>query len=238
MKVLAINSSPLKAKGNTDIILREFLKGLRENGMEVEQIYTHDLKIKPCLGRLTCWVKTPGKCCQKDDMASLLNKLSIADIWVFASPLYWDGVTGQMKNVFDRLLPLIKPFIEIDEDHCRHGLREGVKGGKVVLVSTCGFWELDNFDPLLDHVEAVCKNIHREFAGALIRPHGALLKYFTKNSELFNEILVAAYTAGYELVSNGKISNETMAHVSKELMPKNEYIEMINKNFERLMEKI
>lgn len=231
MKVLAINSSPLGRKGNTEIILEEFLEGLQEAGAEVEKVYSKELNIRPCLGKLACWIKTPGKCCQQDDMAILLEKLAEADIWVFASPLYWDGVTGLLKNIFDRMLPLLEPNIELYDGHCRHPLRKNVKQGKIVLISTCGFWESDNFEPLVIHVQAICKNIHREFAGALLRPHGAHLKYMIKHDNQADEILKASHAAGVELATVGRISQQTLANVSKELFPIEEYIKRVNGNF-------
>lgn len=236
MKVLAINSSPLKDRGNTDIILNEFLLGVDELGSDVEHIYLSGMKIKPCLGKLVCWLKTPGKCCQKDDMGALLEKLTQADVWVFASPLYWDGVTGQMKNFFDRLLPLLEPFIELRDGHCRHPVRNDVKDGKIVLVSSSGFWEMDNFEPMLRQIMAISKNINREFAGALLRPHGAVLKYMVRNYESVKDILNAARKAGHELVKDGKISQDTMAMVGYELMSREEYINLINENMKQTMD--
>ena len=46
----------------------------------------------------------------------------------------------------------------------------------MVLVSNCGFWELDNFDALVSHAKAIAKNLDVAFAGALLRPHGPAFK--------------------------------------------------------------
>jgi multimeric flavodoxin WrbA len=238
LKVLALNSSPLKDRGNTDIILKSFLAGLNEAGAEVQEVYINDLDIKPCLGKLVCWVKTPGVCCQKDDMETLLEKLKNSDVWVFASPVYWDGVTGRMKNMMDRMLPILEAFIELREGHCRHAIRSNIPSGKIVLISTCGFWERDNFEPVIMHMEAVAKNAQCGFAGALVRPHGALIKYLVKTDyDKIKPVLDAAKNAGIELVENGVISNDTMDKVSQELVSRDKYMEMINSNFEGLMEK-
>ena len=51
----------------------------------------------------------------------------------------------------------------------------GYKRGKIVLVCNCGYWEMDNFNPLLAHVKAICRNTDREFAGALLRPYGYIM---------------------------------------------------------------
>lgn len=117
MKILVFNSSPNKDKGNTALILNPFLKGMREAGAEVELFYTMDLKINPCQGEFNCWLKTPGQCFQKDDMQMLYPK-SGADVTVFASPLYVDGISGPMKNLIDRMIPTLQPFIELRNGHC------------------------------------------------------------------------------------------------------------------------
>ena len=127
MKVLAFNCSPKMDKGATALILNPFLEGMREAGVEVELFYTKKLEVNPCQGCFNCWLKTPGKCFQKDDMQMVLAKLREADIWVFGTPVYVDGVSGPMKNLMDRMLPLLQPFIELRDGHCRHPKREGAK---------------------------------------------------------------------------------------------------------------
>ena len=80
MKVLAINGSPMKEKGNTTTILNPFLDGLQEAAADIESFYTQNLRINPCQGEFHCWFKTPAKCFQKDDMQMLLPKISYADL--------------------------------------------------------------------------------------------------------------------------------------------------------------
>jgi multimeric flavodoxin WrbA len=228
MKVLAFNSSPRMDKGNTAMILTPFLEGMREAGAEVELFYTKKLKINPCQGNFICWFKTPGKCFQKDDMQMLYPKLREADIWVFATPVYVDGITGPMKSLMDRLIPLIQPFFEMRDDHCRHPLHEGTKHGKIVLISNCGFWEMDNFDPLLVHIKAACKNMKREFAGALLRPHGPALRGMMERKVSVDDIFEAAKEAGRQLVRDGEMSVKTLDIVSRELMSLEMYVQKIN----------
>jgi multimeric flavodoxin WrbA len=82
MKVLAINSSPKRDKGNTALILNPFLDGMREAGADVELLYTSDLRINPCHGDFSCWTKTPGICGQKDDMNMINEKMRQAEVLV------------------------------------------------------------------------------------------------------------------------------------------------------------
>ncbi|MCX6348216.1 MAG: flavodoxin family protein [Candidatus Aureabacteria bacterium] len=236
MKAIAINASPRMDKGITATILNPFLDGMRKAGAEVEVYCTKKLRINQCQGEFSCWLKTPGKCFQKDDMQMLLPKLAGADVYVFATPVYVDGMTGPLKNLLDRIVPLGQPFFELRDGHCRHpGRAAGGAAGKVVLVSTCGFWEMDNFDPLLAHMKAICRNLNREFAGALLRPHGPALNKMAASGAPVNDIFEAAETAGRQLVQEGRLSSQSLATVSRTLLPLEAYVQAVNQNFRQAL---
>jgi multimeric flavodoxin WrbA len=215
VNVLAINGSPHMDDGNTAIILNPFLDGMKEAGAKVELFYTRKLKIGPCNGDMSCWFKNPGKCGQDDDMQMLLLKLKEADVIVWASPVYYAGITGPLKNLMDRQLPLF--------------MREntGSKRQKIVLVSTCGAWELSMFDPLLAQMKTLYSipEANSEFVGALLRPMADGMKEMIKAGEtrLVDEVIQAAKEAGQQLVKMGKISDEMQKRVSKALMPQDAY---------------
>jgi multimeric flavodoxin WrbA len=225
-------------KGNTSLILEPFVEGLEAGGVEVELFYTRRLNVYPCLGDRSCWKRTPGECVQKDDMRMLLPKVQRADIIVLAVPVYFDGMPGPMKNVFDRLLPLLEPFFEMRKNHCRHPSRGGRKPAKFVLVSNCGFWEMDNFDPLVIHVKAICRNMGWEYAGALLRPHGEALGYMVRRGYPVQDVFEAARQAGKELACKGKMSERTLQMVRRELLPQKQYAEMTNKGFTEALSRL
>jgi multimeric flavodoxin WrbA len=236
MKVVAINSSPKMDKGNTALVLDPFLEGMKEAGAEVELFYIKTLKINPCQGESNCWLKTPGKCFQEDDMQMLLPKLHEADIQVFATPVYVDGITGPMKNLLDRLIPLAQPFVELRDGHCRHPERDGRKGDKLVLVSTCGLWEMDNFNPSLVYMTAMCKNLGREFAGALLRPHASALRRMMEMGRPVEDVCEAAKEAGRQLIEDGRMSPKTLGVVSRELLPLKMYIQIANQRAQEALD--
>lgn len=236
MKVLAFNCSPKTDKGNTALILQPFLDGMRDAGAEVEVVHLKKLTIKPCQGEFNCWLKTPGTCFQDDDMQALHPKLGAARIWVFATPVYVDGVAGPMKNLMDRLIPHAVPFVELRDGHCRHPRREGGNLEKIVLVSNCGFWEMDNFDPLLVHMKAACRNLSAEFAGAVLRPHGPALARMLQAGAPVTDVLDAAREAGRQLVAHGRMAERTLSAVSRELMPQQEYVDALNELFRRTLQ--
>lgn len=235
MKVLAFNASPLMQSGNTTLLLEPFLDGMKEEGCEVELIYPCKLHVKPCLGDRACWTKTPGKCVQNDDVSEVLPKIQEADVIVFATPLYVDGMPGTLKNLIDRLIPLIEPYFVMRGGHCRHPPRQPHKHSKVVLISNCGFWEMDNFDSLVMHVQAICSNTCWEFAGALLRPHGEALGYMIRKGLPVQDVLTAAKNAGRELATTGKMSEENLKIVGQELVSQETYVEMTNKGFKQAL---
>jgi hypothetical protein len=110
------------------------------------------------------------------------------------------------------------------------------KKGKIVLVSNCGFWEKDNFDVLIAHMKAMCKNMNHEFAGALIRPHGEAFAEMLKIGVPVKDVLESAREAGRQLVKDGKISEKTLSTVSRELLPLDMFLEKSNQYFKQTLE--
>ena len=232
MKVLAFNCSPKMGKGNTALILDPFLEGMREAGAEVELFYNRKLNINSCRGCLICQRKTPGVCAQKDDMQMLLPKLREADIWVFAAPVYFAGIPGPMKNLIDRTNPFCNMIIELQDGHTICPPRQGYRYGKIVLVSSCDYWEMDNFDPVLGYMKLF------DFAGALLRPHTEALRPMMKMGEPLDDIFEAAKEAGGQLVRDGEMSPETLKIVSRELMPLEKYMEFYNQRAQEALERL
>ena len=229
MKVLAINGSPRKAA--TAHVLGIFLEGVKEAGAEVELIRLAKLNVKPCRGCFTCWTNTPGECIQKDDMEKMLPKIDAADALVLATPVYVDGMTGIMKNFLDRAIPLDSGKVIIREGHCRHPSRSGGGMGKVALMSVCGFHEMDNFDPLVTHVKALCKNMNAEFVGAVLRPYAWALSALPERGIDVSDVVEAIRNAGRQLVENGKFEEATLATISRELIPQEIVAQLISSQF-------
>jgi multimeric flavodoxin WrbA len=99
MKVLGIMGSP-RRRSNTDILLDKALEGAKEAGAEVEKVLVSKLKISPCLEIYACL--KDGDCAIKDDMQALYKKLLEADHVIFASPIFFYGITSQAKAIIDR----------------------------------------------------------------------------------------------------------------------------------------
>lgn len=101
-KVLVISSSPRKG-GNSDTLCDEFLKGALDAGHQAEKIFLRDKKINYCTGCGFCNTNDYTACAQRDDMAEILGKMQEADTIVFATPIYFYAIAGQMKTFIDRM---------------------------------------------------------------------------------------------------------------------------------------
>jgi multimeric flavodoxin WrbA len=121
---VGIAGSP-RRKGNSTALLHAVLDGVAAAGATTEVIHLNDLSFRGCQGCDRC---APAGCCTVDDaLTPVLRALSLGDIWVLASPVYFDGVSGQMKTFFDRL-----HWLTIEEGKLKPRLR-GSRCAAVIL---------------------------------------------------------------------------------------------------------
>jgi multimeric flavodoxin WrbA len=99
MKIVAVSGSP-RANGNTAYLTDVALEEAGKLGIETRKIVVTQYKISPCLGHDECW--DYASCPQKDDTEMLVRQLYDADGVIFASPVYYYGVTAQLKAFMDR----------------------------------------------------------------------------------------------------------------------------------------
>lgn len=97
---VGIAGSPRK-RGNSSALLKAYLDGVSSEGFKTEFIYLNGMIFRGCQACDRC---VQGKTCSvKDDLNTLFPVLGRAQIWALASPIYYDGVSGQLKMFFDRL---------------------------------------------------------------------------------------------------------------------------------------
>ena len=101
--VIIIASSPRK-NGNSNALVKAFEKGAKEAGNSVETVYLAGKKIEFCCGCMSC--NHTLRCVIRDDVKEILEKMQGADVVVFATPIYYYSVSGQLKTFFDRTSPL------------------------------------------------------------------------------------------------------------------------------------
>jgi len=99
MKIVILMGSP-NPNGSTSILVQSFRKGAEERGHKVEVIDVCSLDIHPCTGCIACGYE--GDCVQDDDSRIVRKALLSCDMVVFATPLYYYGMSAQLKTVIDR----------------------------------------------------------------------------------------------------------------------------------------
>lgn len=99
MNIVVLTGSPHK-NGSSNLLADCFRQGAQEAGHSVEIIDTAHAGIHPCTGCIRCGYD--GPCVQKDDVAAIREKILAADMLVFATPLYYYGMSAQLKTMIDR----------------------------------------------------------------------------------------------------------------------------------------
>ncbi|MDE7394927.1 MAG: flavodoxin family protein [Clostridiales bacterium] len=102
-KVIVVTSSPRKG-GNSEVLAQQFVEGAKAAGNDVRLIAVRDIGLQFCTGCMVC--QTHKKCVLGDKMNELYDAFQNADVLVFATPIYYYAVSGQLKTLLDRLNPL------------------------------------------------------------------------------------------------------------------------------------
>jgi FMN-dependent NADH-azoreductase len=215
MNVLVINSSPRNlGESKTALMLEQLGKGMKKANARVEVVNLRKKTVHHCTGCNVCWIKKPGTCALKDDMAlEILPKFQDADMVVLGTPMYHWTINGKMKSFFERLKPTDLPYLITTSDGiARHPVRGRFPA--IAVLSVCASFDAgDYFDHLSSYVKMMfhkflIAEIYRQESETMVSP------VFVEQRE---DILLAMETAGEELVTNLHISEETMGRVRQPL---------------------
>lgn len=104
-KILVLLGSPRK-RGNSTALAEQIIKGAESGGAGIETVYLHEQDISACQACYACQQPDSKKCAIDDDMQAIYPRLIDADVWVFASPVYWFSMSAQTKLALDRCFAL------------------------------------------------------------------------------------------------------------------------------------
>lgn len=99
MKILVLTGSPRK-NGNSNTLADNFIQGAKEAGHQVERFDSAFKNVHPCIGCNACGMD--GPCVFKDDFEFVRQHIIDSDVVVFATPMYYFGISAQLKTVIDR----------------------------------------------------------------------------------------------------------------------------------------
>ena len=150
-RILVLIGSPRK-DGNTALLARAFAEGA---GMrhEVELVSVTDFTVHPCIGCNSCYTSEGHRCFQDDGMQQIYEKLKQADTLIIASPVYFYGVSSQLKALIDRLhTPMRNDF--------------GIRRLGLILVGAADLPDL--FDPITLQYRMILRFFRLEDAGTVL----------------------------------------------------------------------
>jgi putative sterol carrier protein len=225
-KVLGLIGSPRK-RGATASAYSILKQGLDECDCEIDTVYLPDLENNTCKGCFTCWHGKDKKCVHDDDVSELIHKLHEYDLWILAAPVYIDGLPGALKNFIDRMLSILDPEFIIKDDHNRHPIRYP-KMPHLVLLSPCGYSEMDNFHPMVEHIKKICKNMHLTYLGEILLP-ATWVMTIPNLQPLYTPVFEAIKQAGKEIISKGKIPDELSKRITKEIFSRGQILAIKNR---------
>ena len=151
MKITVLQGSPNK-DGSTNILVEEFRRGAEEAGHSVARFDLTDLDISPCTGCVACGYE--GPCVQHDDNQKIRSAVLGADMIVFATPLYYYGMSAQLKIVIDRF--------------CAYNSSITRKHMKSALLAVA--WNSDDwtFDALVSHYQTLVRYLDLKDQGMVL----------------------------------------------------------------------
>lgn len=151
MKILVITGSPHR-RGTSMLLADEFSAGAEAAGHKVIRFDAASSRIEPCRACDYCR-SHDTECIQKDDMVYLRDDLLEADAIAFVTPLYYFGMSAQLKRVIDRF----------------YALNDALRTPKrALLLATCGDTETWVADALQAHYEALCRYLRWQDCGRII----------------------------------------------------------------------
>lgn len=152
MSRITILVGSVRRGGNTELLADAFAEGAGQRN-EVEVVSVADYRIHPCTGCNRCFANEDYACVQDDDMALIYEKLRNADTLVVASPVYFYGISAQLKTLIDRLHTPMRNDFPIR----RLGL---------ILVGAATLPDL--FDPIVMQYQMICRFFHLESIGTVL----------------------------------------------------------------------
>jgi len=223
--ILAISGSQ-RNPSLSDKMLDSFIAGMGQ-GYEVHKFYPHKMNIHSCTGCFHCWQKKyQGICMHRDEFKKILDVYKKADYIVFATPLYIFDFPATVKIVFDRLFIDLQPDqVEVPwgTEHPKRFPRDR----KVVLISSCGFPDIEEFDIIKLHFDKICKGFGWEHAGNIFISAAGLFH----SSKLLDKKFDLIKSAGEEISAGERISEAMQHQISTYVMPKEVYRRMTTASF-------
>lgn len=210
MKIIVINGSPKGKASNTNLMVDSLLKGAREAGAETKNVFLAEKEIKHCKGCHTCWQRGPGQCVINDDMLEVLSLMGGANIICFASPVYFENISGMLKVFMDRMTMIGSPHSQKDGEENEQHIEPSTQVPSLMMISSCGHPDKSQFDVTSLWIRRLAKKMNMELIGEIYATQGKLLNDPPENLRpAVSNYLQLLEKAGKEIATGMKLSADT-----------------------------
>ena len=120
MRITILNGNPDASNTAFDDYLERLSGVLVSDQHEVTVLELREMDIKYCTGCFGCWVKTPGECVVADDSHDVCRAVINANFALWASPVIMGFYSALLKKVTDKFIPLVQPYIVVDQYEAHH----------------------------------------------------------------------------------------------------------------------
>ncbi len=151
MNIVVLEGSPNR-HGSSNLLAEEFIRGAREAGHTVEVIDAAHADLHPCTGCVHCGYE--GPCVQKDDMEQFRKEILGADMMVFVTPLYYYGMSAQLKTLVDRFCAINSSIT-----------RKHMKSALIAAAWNANSW---TFQALIVHYKTLVRYLELEDMGMVL----------------------------------------------------------------------
>lgn len=228
-KVLIVNGSPKGPGSNTWQMAMGLVRGLeREDAQIIDTLTLRDMDIHSCIGCMSCWGQTAGRCVINDCMQKVHKQIMEADIIIESFPLYFFGMPGPMKVFQDRCMPLMETYrgtVKTIGSAAFHSPRFDMDGKHLVVVSSCGYGSTKEiYDSLIKQFD-------------FIAGHGNYTMLTCPQSEMFaipkmkpriDEYLKRYEEIGEILGRGDEVPDELVEKASEPILPQRPFEALVN----------
>jgi multimeric flavodoxin WrbA len=229
MKLLAINSSLRGEHGHTGYLIGKIFEGAEGAGAICESIILSKHKINCCLACDKCQKKEHYlRCVQedKDDVKMIFDKMAVADIIIYASPVYVFAMSNLLKTLIERMYGTADcSDLRVSKSALMfHNINSEISSKPFVTLVCCDNMENETPKNIIAYFHTFAKFMDARQAGLLVRNGGVIADYGMDNSrqQIFPKLKKAydAYIeAGRELATRGAISHKTQKAANQEIVP-------------------
>jgi hypothetical protein len=151
-----------------------------------------------------------GQCVIDDDMPEVLSLMGGANIICFASPVYFENISGMLKVFMDRMTMIGSPHSQKDGEENGQHIEPSTQAPRLMMISSCGHPDRSQFDVTSLWIRRLAKKMNMELIGEIYATQGKFLNDPPENLRpLVSNYLQLLEKAGEEIVADMKLSADT-----------------------------